>query len=248
LHRFVLTTLAATVACASLARAQAAPPAEPASVFRGRVVGVFDELTGDPIAGVEVRNLLNGASALTTRTGTVLLNFVDTTGGLVTFRKLGYEQLTLVVANSVRDTTPMSLTLKPVSAVLPTVTTTAKGTDRVAYVSPQLQGFEERRHQRLGSFIPEAELRKDDGGRIAETLIRRIPGIHLVSPPCRRLSTNGCPQYLAAARGGSNFDTTPCYITIYVDGALFYSKKMSGGLDPPDPRTMTVTEYAGVEF
>jgi hypothetical protein len=229
----------------SLAAAQSALAAP---VFRGRVVGIYDEQTGEPIAGVEVRNLINGASALTTKTGTVLLTFVDTSGGLMTFKKLGYEQLTLVVANSVRDTTPLTLVLRPVKAVLPVVVTTAKGSDRVDYISPKLRAFEERRQQGLGSFIPEAELRKDDGGHMSETLVKHIPGVHLVSPPCTKRLSGGCPQYFATARGQANFDKTPCYVTIYVDGALYYSRKMSGGQDPPDPRYMNVTDFAGVEY
>src|SRR5437867_698079 len=109
-HVAVLSALA----WGTLAAAQSAPVAP---AFRGRVVGIYDEQTGDPIAGVEVRNIINGASALTTKTGTVLLTFVDTSGGLMTFKKLGYEQLTLVVANSVRDSTPLTLVLRPVKAV-----------------------------------------------------------------------------------------------------------------------------------
>jgi len=68
-----------TIVVAALASAFDAA-AQSTSAFRGRIVGVYDENTGNPIAGVEVRNLLNGVSALTTPTGTVLLTFVDTSG------------------------------------------------------------------------------------------------------------------------------------------------------------------------
>jgi hypothetical protein len=59
--------------------------------------------------------------------------------------------------------------------------------------------------------------------------------------------SGGCPQYFATARGQANFDKSPCYVTIYVDGVLYYSRKMSGG-DPPDPRYMNVVDFAGVEY
>src|SRR3954464_15022752 len=74
-------------------------------VFRGRLLGVFDEGTGEPIEGAEVRNMLNGLSALTTATGTLSLFFVDTTGGMLAIRKVGYDPQTMMVTNSVRDST-----------------------------------------------------------------------------------------------------------------------------------------------
>src|SRR5579863_9683218 len=58
----------------------------PIKVYRGRVVGVFDQESGLPIEGVEVRDVLTGFSAKTTETGTVSLFFVDTAGSFISFR------------------------------------------------------------------------------------------------------------------------------------------------------------------
>ena len=57
--------------------------AAPAAAQRGRIVGVFDQTSGDPIEGARVRDMLTGTSALTTKTGTVSLSFVDTAGTLL---------------------------------------------------------------------------------------------------------------------------------------------------------------------
>jgi hypothetical protein len=164
---------------ASAAAASAQSSAEP-PVYRGRIVGVLDERTGEPVAGGEVRNLLNGLSAVTTSTGTLSLFFVDTAGGMLSFKKLGYEPQTMVVANSVRDTTPVTVILKPVGQVLPTVVTNAKTTDVVQYMSPALKGFEERRHQALGHFVSEAELRKNDVEKQEDRGTLRLAARHAI--------------------------------------------------------------------
>jgi hypothetical protein len=116
----------------------------------GRVVGVYDEATGAPIQGAEVRDLATGLSALTTATGTVSLFFVDTSGAFITIRKLGYAPITLPVSNSVRDTIPVTITLSVTGQMLPAVTTTAHKTftprgpaDTVRRL--ELTGFYDRR-------------------------------------------------------------------------------------------------------
>lgn len=100
---------------------QQAPPA--ARVYPGRVVGVFDETSGDPIAGAQVLNMANGLSVLTSGTGTLSLFFVDTAGGLIRITKPGYVPTLQVVANSPRDTVPLTITLARAGHELRTVVT-----------------------------------------------------------------------------------------------------------------------------
>lgn len=244
--------IAAWIAVGVSATAAPAQSSGEPSVYRGRVVGVLDERTGEPIEGVEVRNLLNGLSALTTSTGTLSLFFVDTAGGMLSFKKLGYEPQTMVVANSVRDTTPVTVILKPVGQVLPTVVTSAKSQgDVVQYMSPALKGFEERRRQALGHFVAEAELRKNDAEKLSDIIMRYVAGVHLVPPQTGPNGMHSSELYLVSQRNAGNViqSSGPCYVTVYVDGTLFYSKKTAGrGLSPPDMRSFGVNEYAGIEY
>jgi hypothetical protein len=66
------------------------------------LLGVFDETTSEPIPGVRVLDLLTSTSALTTRTGTVSLVFLQEGGGLIRVQKIGYEQQTLTVVGAPR--------------------------------------------------------------------------------------------------------------------------------------------------
>ena len=87
----------------------------------GRLLGVFDAETGEPLSGVRVLNVSNGLSVETTVSGTVSLFFVDTAGGLLRITKLGYVPQLLVVANSPRDTVPLTVVLSRQGQLLPTV-------------------------------------------------------------------------------------------------------------------------------
>ena len=98
-------------------------PAPPVRVRPGRLMGGFDEGTGAPIAGARVINLANGLAVETSRTGTVSLFFVDTTTGLIRVTKLGYAPMLTVVANSPRDTVPLTIVLAHEGQTLPTVVT-----------------------------------------------------------------------------------------------------------------------------
>ena len=98
-----------------------------AAQSRGRIVGVYDETTGDPIEGARVRDLTTGTWALTTKTGTVSLAFVDTAGTLIDIRKIGFQPVVRAVANSLRDTMPLMILLRRVTE-LPAVISKARNT------------------------------------------------------------------------------------------------------------------------
>lgn len=119
----------------------------PLRVRPGRVVGVFDEPAGAPIDDVTVTDLGNGLSAKTTATGTVSLFFVDTAGGLIEFRKIGYTPVLLPIANSDRDSTPLTILMRHVVAELAPVVTRARGNRGPADTVKLLEehGFYQRR-------------------------------------------------------------------------------------------------------
>jgi hypothetical protein len=91
----------------------------------GRLIGVFDFASGLPLEDVQVLDLRTGTSARTTKTDTVALTFVDSAGSLMTIRKIGYTPLTQFISNSNADR-PLTVTLAPVTQVLPEVLTAGR--------------------------------------------------------------------------------------------------------------------------
>jgi hypothetical protein len=126
--------------CASAVNGQVpAAPAARLPVYRARILGVFDDATGEPIDSVRVSDVLNGSSSLTTKTGTVSRIFLPDGGSLVRLQKIGYQPQTLVVNISARDTTPLTLTLRRLTELAPVIT---KANSAPRYISPALRGFE----------------------------------------------------------------------------------------------------------
>ena len=79
---------------------------------RVRLLGVFDDDTGDPIEGAAVTDSLSGTTAFTTATGTVTLAFLPDGFSRVCVAKPGYPDVWLDVVQSPRDTLPITLTVK----------------------------------------------------------------------------------------------------------------------------------------
>jgi len=178
--RLALTVLlAATLAisAASRAGAQGAPAAPADQAYRHRVLGVFDEQSGAAIEDAEVTDILAGLTAKTSSSGAVSLAFLPDGGGLIRIRKFGYEQVTMFVSISPKDTAPITIILNRI-ATLPTIVTR----DSALFVSPRLQGFAARmRAAPAGHFLTPDELRKEGGRPLGEVLIHRIPGIIITS-------------------------------------------------------------------
>jgi hypothetical protein len=82
-------------------------------VYRMRILGVFDETTGEPIDSVEVIDVSSGSKAVTTSTGTVALTYVPDGGGSVRLHKPGYKDVTLDVVIAPAALTPITATMVP---------------------------------------------------------------------------------------------------------------------------------------
>ena len=81
------------------------------STYRNRLLGVYDELTGEPIAGAQIADSTSGTFATTTTTGTVSLLFLPEGMSTLVVRKAGYAELHFPVVISPRDSLPITLTL-----------------------------------------------------------------------------------------------------------------------------------------
>jgi len=89
---------------------EAAMNAGPAA-YRNRLLGVYDESTGEPVQGVEVADSTSGTFATTTVTGTVSLVFLPDGMSTLFLRKPGYTPLRFPIVISPKDTLPITLTL-----------------------------------------------------------------------------------------------------------------------------------------
>jgi len=193
--------------------------------YRGRILGVFDANTGEPIEGAQVSDVLSKMSSLTTKTGTVSLVFLPDSGSIIRVQKIGYQPATMVVKISPEDTLPITMLLTAAATTLPTVVTKDSAP---RYVSPGLREFEGRRKQGFGHFITEAELRKNDSKRMT-SIVRTLPSIRIV---CPATGTRRSECWAVSVRRS-------CAVDVYVNGAMSTDN---------DLEKLAVSDYAAVEF
>lgn len=88
------------------ARATALP------AYRNRLLGLFDETTGDALAGASITDSTSGTTAVTTSTGTVTLAFLSDGAHTLHVTKPGYSDTSVAIRIEPRDTIPITLVLK----------------------------------------------------------------------------------------------------------------------------------------
>ena len=114
------------------------------SAARGRILGVFDELTFQPLEGADVIDLATGTRATTSATGTISLAWLSPGTNLLEIRKLGYATKLQPVSVSATDTVSVTVVLTALTQTLPTLVTTARAAgDTVRKL--ELRGFYDRR-------------------------------------------------------------------------------------------------------
>jgi hypothetical protein len=195
------------------------------ALYRARVLGVFDGMTGGPIEGAQVIDVLSRWSALTTRTGTVALVFLPEGRSVLSIRKLGYEAQTIAISISPKDTVPITINLSPAVQLDPVVTSSPMVVRR----SPALRAFDERQRAGMGHFVSDSALRKSEGKRLSDLLLTRIPGLSL------RTGRDG--TYLRSMRIGGLKDF--CEPTVFLDGV----RATDANLD-----VYNTSDLGGVEF
>ena len=216
--------------CAAMLAAGTVAPA-PCSAQRnlGRLLGVYDDATGQPIAGAEVLDIATGTKGTTSVSGAISLAFLEPGPTVLQIRKLGYKMRMLTVVVSPRDTTSITLTLNPLGQALPAVVT--KG---AAQNIGKLAEFERRRAAGFGKFIT-SEMFEKNANRQTGDIMTLLAGARIVRP-----SSN--VAYVATTRGSSR--TGPCYSTVIVDGVVVYNQRQPKF----DVNTIPPEQIAGIEF
>jgi hypothetical protein len=240
---FALGALA-LIASSMRGTAQTAPKPDSAAAlrYRFRLLGVYDNASGDPIEGVEVSDVLNKNSSLTSKTGTVSLFFLPDGGGLVRLRKIGYETQTMAVSISPADTAPITITLSHATTLAPVVVRDSAP----KYLTPGLRSFEEHRKAGFGHFVTDSVFRKGENSTLANFLASRLPGIQSVSG-------RGSAKYLSSGRkscAGSALRgcrSPDCFVSVYLDGAKVFEAGTAGA-SPPDFEHMSPIDFAAAEF
>jgi hypothetical protein len=245
--RFDLARSFAAVPLALLAfrlGAQGQPPRDTVArvpAYRARLLGLFDQATGEPIEGADVFDVSSGWSAKTTATGTVSLVFLPEGGGLVRIRKVGYAPVFTKIAISPRDTAPLTLLLERV-AELPAVVTRDSAH---RFIAGPLNAFEERARLKLtGYFITDTLLRKSENRTLGNLIRSQLPNA---------LLKDGAfgSTYLMSGRtcvGGA-------YPEVFLDGVPMNTDGVSGSKNaihiPPQPFNLNeiqVSALQGVEW
>lgn len=192
-------------------------PSAGASAHRGRILGVFDDETGVPIADAEVVDLFVDGAARTESHGLVELSHFQSRHDTVAvrIRKLGYADTALVVMVGPGDTIPLQINLRKAAVALPVVTTEATAQ---LLLSWHMQEFEDRRKVGLGKYIVPQEMRRNDDRNIRDILVEH--GIMSNPHGCRgtvRVIVDGNPGTTSGAREmamrstGASFEAVEFY-------------------------------------
>lgn len=88
--RTLVVSLVSLLIHSTVAFAQVAPPPEPLPSFRHRVLGVFNAETGAPVETALVSDIVSGAAAYTSNTGTLTLAFLPEGASVIRVQKIGY--------------------------------------------------------------------------------------------------------------------------------------------------------------
>jgi hypothetical protein len=116
------------------------------------------------------------------------------------------------------------------------------------YISPALNGFEERRLSGSGGyFVTDSILRREEDRPLWEVIQMHVPGAHMVFPP------NSFAVLLASGRGPSTKamigGSKTCYPDVYLDGISLAPAAATATSSPKVDLTRFLTpEIGAVEF
>ena len=200
---------------------RAKPPA-------GRILGFFDDATGEPIAGADVLDTGAETRASTSVSGAVQLSFLGVDSTVVQVRKIGYVPRTFTVATGAADTVPLTVVLRPIAQSLPTVVTTGNAQAIGAFAD-----FERRRAIGIGHFITPEEMEKKPAFDLYGYL-QRIPGLIYNLADAHSGNSEGVVRTMLM-HGGSGLGSGFCTPNFFLDGAYY---PLDEGLEPLQSLTL----------
>lgn len=175
MHRST-TWLAASAALVALARGadaqdttrRASPAPSPPSV--GRILGVFDDQSGQPLADVEIVDLLTGSSFRTQASGLIgLAGFArQHDSAAVRIRKLGFSDTSFVVMLGIADTTPVQVFLRRATQLDAVISSAPSD----AGLTGNMREFAGRMRDKTlhGKYVTPAQLPPNDPRRLGDVL------------------------------------------------------------------------------
>lgn len=215
----------------------------PAQVRHGAIAGVVKDSSGIPIPMVEITALKAGRTVRSDSAGHFLLDDIPATNSDISFRRLSFAPVILLIAVPPEDTTEVEVKLGYVAAQL---------TGVVVQEHPEqlrtLVAFESRRVQGVGRFITRAQIEKRNPMRLTD-MLRSIPGTMIITGDNGRSAvrfTRGTgvrcpPQYIIDGMQASNFSLDDMPPTD-VEGIELYSG--SAGV-PPEYNHLYSTSICG---
>jgi hypothetical protein len=207
------------------------------SVLVGSVTS--DSAGKQPITNAEVSIATPAHSVRVDSAGSYRINGLSRGCYAITVRSIGYIARYDSITIDSDDATLRNFVLtQRVAQLAPIVTKAAK----VDYISPMLRGFEDRRAEGFGHFIPEATLRTKDNERLSDIITAYAPGLTLVRSNQHNYAASSRKGSVTAAGRG------PCLATIYLDGALLYDAGVANSGSPPSMDDFNVNQLAGVEY
>lgn len=219
-----------------------APSAKPrGAVLRGRVA----DATGDrAVQGAEVWLPALNRRTTTDADGRFELPGMPAGQQLVQVRSIGYRAERSIIAVAAGRETTRDYRLVPAGTTLDTVRTTAVGGLRI---SPQLKEFDQRRATSgTGYFVADSVFRKHETQTLGSVIVSHTAGVMM--SPGRLGSSFLTSTRRACGANAGDCKAFNCYVTIFMDGILFYSVARDGVSNPPDLSRFDVSDVAGVEF
>jgi hypothetical protein len=236
----IRSTLASAVAMLFLAAGATAPNKEAHAQQppQGRIIGVFDDATGLPVAGAEIIDVATGAKVTTLGSGRVKFVFLGSGTTELMVRKSGYVERMFPAVVSPADTGSFRIVLTPLTQLMPALVTRSDSAG-----AGEMAEFERRRATMFGHFLTRDQLDERENSTMAEVL-ERLGGV--------KLKYVGSSAYLVTPRGVPSLGTRnivfkrDCPSAVMMDGQFVYRGTPSEL--PFDVNSLTPGNIAGIEF
>src|SRR6185312_10752879 len=223
-----------------------------------RTVLAVDSATGEALRGAQVIDGTSQAVALTGVDGQARVDLFSDSTITVTVRTIGYAPRTLTISSTSDPDAPICVALSK-AVVLSTVQVTGQAS---RYISPALQGFEERKKLGMGGyFVDDSVLRKEEGRKLGDLLRSHVPGVVLSEGAHSAINLLKSPRCVSGGPPQVYLDGVPLAAEIPAGDARDRPSNASSGSGGPTTRrqqnaaippfnltNFLVSNLAGVEY